>query len=85
MSKNKKIRQKGKVKLSEYFKKLNENDTVAVVKEQSFPGNFPKRIVGKTGKVIGSRGAFKLVELNDGDMTKTFIIHPIHLKKLTVK
>lgn len=82
MVKSKKIRQKGKLRLSEYYKKLDEGDTVAIVIEKSVRINFPKRMQGKTGKVIGSRGYYKLVELKDKDAVKTLIIHPIHLRKL---
>ncbi len=78
------IRQKGKVKLSEYFKKINEGDTVAIIHERGFAIAFPKRIIGNTGKVIGSRGSYRLVQISDGNKIKTFIIHPIHLKKLDV-
>jgi large subunit ribosomal protein L21e len=82
MAKSKKIRQRGKIRLSAYFKKYNEGDTVAVVKELSVSSSFPSRIVGKTGKIVGSRGRFKIVELNDGDKVKKFIIHPIHLRTI---
>jgi large subunit ribosomal protein L21e len=80
--KGKKLRQRGKVKFSEYFKKIEDGQRVAVIKEASFPGSFPKRILGRTGVVAGTRGTYKLVQINDGDKAKTFIIHPIHLKKL---
>lgn len=80
--KGKQIRTRGKVKLSDYFKKIQDGESVAIVRELGFSSAFPKRILGKSGKVIGSRGSFKLVEIADGDKIKTFIIHPIHLKKL---
>jgi len=80
--KGKRIRQRGKIKLSQYFKKLNEGDVVALVKEPSVPGNVPKRVIGRTGTVIGTRGSCKLVQINDGNLVKTFIIHPIHLKRI---
>ena len=82
MGKSKKIRQRGKIRLSDYFRIFKEGDTVAIVKEPSVSSAFPVRIVGKTGKVIGSRGRSKIVELNDGNKVKQFIVHPIHLKKL---
>ena len=82
MGKTKKIRQRGKIKLSNYFKEYNEGDTVCVVKEQSVSSSYPSRIIGKTGRVIATRGTFKIVELNDGNKVKQFIIHPIHLKKI---
>ncbi len=80
--KGKRIREKGKIKLSNYFKKLEDRDTVAVVKEPSINSGFPKRIIGMSGKIKSSRGRCKLIEIKDGDKIKTFIIHPIHLKKL---
>jgi ribosomal protein L21E len=82
MSKGKRIRQRGKTKFSEYFKKISDGERVSVVKEASFPAAFPKRILGRAGVVSGSRGGYKLVKINDGDKEKIFIIHPIHLKKL---
>ena len=78
----KRIRQKGKIRLSGYFKKLNDNDRVAIIREYGVRASFPKRILGKSGKVICSRGQYKLIEIMDGNKTKTFIIHPVHLKKL---
>tara|TARA_Y100000310_G_scaffold345856_1_gene471544 strand:- start:20351 stop:20599 length:249 start_codon:yes stop_codon:yes gene_type:complete len=82
MIKGKKIREKGKIKLSEYFKKIKDGAAVSIVVESGVNYSFPKRINGKSGKVLGSRGKFKLVGLKDGNKIKTFIIHPIHLKKL---
>lgn len=82
MVKGKKVRQKGKIALSRYFKKIEDGKKVAVVKELGVRAAYPLRIVGKTGKVIGSRGAYKIVELKDGNKVKYFIIHPIHLKVL---
>jgi len=80
--KGKRVRQKGKIKLSSYFKKFNEGDKVAITKELGVRSSFPKRIYGMSGKVTGMRGNFNLVEIKDGGKTKTFIIHPVHLRKL---
>ncbi|MBC8435088.1 50S ribosomal protein L21e [archaeon] len=82
MAKTKKIRQRGKISLSDYFRIYKVGDTVAIVKEKSVSSGHPERIVGKTGKIIGSRGRSKIVELNDGKKIKQFIIKPIHLKKI---
>ena len=82
MAKGKKIRTKGKIKLSDYFKKINSGDKVAVVKELGVRSGFPQRIVGKSGNVVGVRGRYFEVEIIDGNKKKTFIIHPVHLKKL---
>ena len=82
MVKSKKIRQKGKIRLSEYYKDLVDGDKVAVVTEKSMKRSFPPRLQGRTGEIIGTRGTFKLVKINDKDAVKTYIIHPIHLKKV---
>ena len=82
MVKGKKIREKGKFKLSQFFKKINDNISVSIVINKSFRASFPKRLNGKSGKTVGTRGKFKLVVIKEGNKTKTFIIHPIHLKKL---
>ena len=78
----KKIREKGKLRLSSYFKKVDDGCNVAVVSDVGVRFSYPKRIKGMSGKVLESRGRFKLVEIKDGNKAKTFIIHPIHLRKL---
>ncbi|MCK5450106.1 50S ribosomal protein L21e [Candidatus Pacearchaeota archaeon] len=78
----KKVREKGKLRLSQYFKKIDDGVSVAVVTDLGFQASFPKRLKGLSGKVIGSRGKFKLVGIKTGDKMKTFIIHPIHLRIL---
>jgi large subunit ribosomal protein L21e len=79
---SKKVREKGKLRLSSYFKKLEDGDSVALVIERGVRTTFPKRLQGLSGKVTGSRGKFKIVEIKDGNKLKTYIIHPVHLKKL---
>ena len=78
----KKVREKGKLNLSSYFKKIEDGSSVAIVTNLGIRSSFPKRLKGMSGKVVGSRGKFKLVEIKDGNKLKTFIIHPVHLKKL---
>ena len=78
----KKIRDKGKIRLSSYFKSIEDGERVAVIDERGVRMNFPQRLRGLSGKVIGSRGKFKEVAIKEGDKTKTFVIHPVHLKVL---
>jgi large subunit ribosomal protein L21e len=82
MTKRKNIRARGKTQLSQYFKQIKEGETVAVIDEQSIPSSYPKRIIGMAGTVVGNRGTYKVIKINDGNLEKTFVIHPIHLKKL---
>ena len=82
MARGKKVREKGKLRLSRYFKKIGDGESVAVVADAGVRASFPKRIQGMSGKVESGRGRFKLVKIKDGGKMKTFIIHPVHLRKL---
>ena len=75
-------RTKGKFSFTNYFQKLREGDSVAVVKELSFPFAYSNRLQGKTGKVIRKRGSAYEVEIKDLNMVKRYLIKPIHLKKI---
>ena len=79
---SKKIRDRGKLKLSSYFKKIEDGASVALVTDAGVRASYPKRLKGMSGKVLESRGRFKLVEIKDGNKAKTIIVHPVHLKKL---
>ncbi|MEK6873486.1 MAG: 50S ribosomal protein L21e [Nanoarchaeota archaeon] len=81
-SKRKPVHQRGKIRLSEYFKELNNGDKVAIKKEKSIPSNFNKRVHGRTGEVVAKRGSNYVVKLKEFNKEKTFIVHPIHLKKI---
>jgi large subunit ribosomal protein L21e len=78
----KRVREKGKLKLSSYFKKIEDGTNVALVTDSGVRFSYPKRLKGLSGKVVSSRGKFKLVEIKDGDKLKTFIVHPVHLRRL---
>jgi len=82
---NKNIRSKGKISFMKYFQEFNEGDSVAVVRDLTIqsPG-FPSRMQGRTGNVIGKRGKSYVVSINDFSRKKTYIIKPIHLKKIEV-
>ncbi len=80
--KGKRIRKKGKIGFSKYFKKLEDGARVSVVREYGVRASFPHRLLGNSGVIKGSRGTHKLVEIKTGNKTKTFIIHPVHLKEL---
>ncbi len=82
MANKKNIRTKGKIQFSRYFQELNKGDDVSVIIEKSLSSSFPKRLQGRTGKVKEKRGSAYLVEIKDQNKSKTFIIAPIHLKKI---
>jgi ribosomal protein L21E len=80
--KGKQVRQRGKVKLSSYFKKIDEGNSVALNIDEGMTFSFPRRFQGRSGKVVGTRGDCKLVEIKDGGKNKIFIVHPIHLRNI---
>ena len=82
---NKSIRSRGKISFTKYFQKFSEGDSVAIVKDLAVqsPG-FPDRIQGRTGKVIGKRGNSYVVIIKDFNREKTYIVRPVHLKKIEV-
>ena len=82
MIKRKFLRDKGKVRLSMYFQEFNEGDRVAVISELALQPKFPRRLQGRSGKVIDKRGDSYIIEINDLNKKKSYIIHPVHLKKL---
>ena len=82
MLKRKSVRERGKIRLSEYFQKFKEGERVAVRRELSTQPKFPKRMQGRSGVVDGKRGNSYIVKIKDLNKEKTYIIHPVHLKKL---
>jgi len=81
----KNIREKGKLSLTRYFNVFNINDTVLLKAEPSIQGGmyFP-RFHGKSGKVIGKKGACYQVAIRDGGKGKVLVVHPVHLRKLSM-
>lgn len=70
MVKRKNVRERGKLKLSNYFQKFVEGDKVAVIRERSLTKNFPDRIQGRTGKINGKKGRAYIVEIKDQNKKK---------------
>jgi len=82
MTKRKKIRTRGKLLLSRYFQEFEQEENVADVREPAVASSFPKRLQGQTGVIKGRRGRAYLVKIKDKNKEKTFLIKPIHLKKI---
>ncbi len=82
MKKRKKIREKGKVRLSKVFQEFKKGDRVCLVRELSQRGLFPKQFHGLTGTIEGKRGRAYMVRFKNGRIYKKLVIKPVHLKKL---
>lgn len=81
----KRIREKGKTRLSEYFKALGKGDKVSIIKDAGQESSFPDRIQGRTGVIEEKRGKAYLVRMMDFNEEKRYLIQPVHLKKLASK
>jgi large subunit ribosomal protein L21e len=81
MLKRKRMREKGKIKFSRYFQKLEIGDKAGIIKELSVKSSFPKQIQGRTGEIVGKKGRCYIILIKIGK-GKKFIVHPVHLKKL---
>ncbi len=74
------------MQLSRYFQELKKGDSVAVLKERAVSSSFPERLQGNTGIVGEKKGKAYVVSIKDQNKKKSFLIEPIHLKKIkTVK
>ncbi len=77
---SRKYNERGKIKISRYFKEFNNGDKVAIKIEPSVHKGFPEPVFhGKIGKIIGKRGECYIVRVKDHSVVKKLIVHPIHL------
>lgn len=82
---HKPIREKGKLSFSKYFQEFKPGDNVAVTIELSQKFGYGKKLQGRTGKVIAKRGNAYELEIKDLNKPKTYLIKPIHLRKIESK
>jgi large subunit ribosomal protein L21e len=82
MLSHKRIKTKGKISFSKFLTEFQPGDSVAVDIELAEPFSYNKKIHGKTGKVIEKRGSAYEVEIKDINKPKTYLLRPIHLKRI---
>lgn len=82
MRTHKRMKARGKFSFMRFFQKFKEGDSVAIVRDLTFPFGYKKQIQGRTGKVIEKRGSAYFVEVKDLNKPKRYLINPIHLKKI---
>ena len=81
----KQLKTHGKIQLSNYFQKFKNEDKVTVIQELAVQPKFPSKLQGRSGVIIGQRGDSYIIKMNDLNKEKTYIIHPLHLRKLQSK
>ncbi|MGB9708237.1 MAG: 50S ribosomal protein L21e [Candidatus Pacearchaeota archaeon] len=81
MLRQKRAREKGKIKPSHLVKTLKEGDPVVLIRDLSSRGMFPKQFQGKIARVVGRQGNAYTVRFLNGRVFKTLTLNPAHLKK----
>ena len=81
MKKN--YRNRGKIRLRAYLQEFKDGDQVVLKAEPAHQGGlYASRFHGNTGKIVGKQGECYYVRINDGNMAKNLLVHPVHLKAL---
>lgn len=79
---SKDLKEKGKMSLRKFLQKFSQGDKVTLAIEPSYQrGLYHRRFHGKQGVVQAKQGECYMVDVKDGTIKKTFIVHPVHLKK----
>ena len=67
--------------MTRLFQEFNNGDQVYLSVESAVQkGMYFPRFYGKTGIIVGKRGACYEVEIKDMNKKKMLISHPVHLK-----
>ncbi len=75
-------RKTGKINLRRLMQKFNNGDKVMLIADTFYQrGIYHGRFHSKIGVISGSQGGCYKVKVRDGNMDKTFIIHPVHLRR----
>jgi large subunit ribosomal protein L21e len=76
-----KFRRTGKVPINRFIKNFNIGDRVVIKIDSASSKGMPfKRFQGLSGKIVEKRGKSYLVDIKDGNKTKTVIANPEHLR-----
>ncbi|NHW00135.1 MAG: 50S ribosomal protein L21e [Thaumarchaeota archaeon] len=79
----KRVREKGIKPPSYLLQDYRPGDKVVLKYDPSVHKGMPhRRFYGKIGTVVGKRGRAYVIQVVDGDKTKTLIARPEHLKRL---
>ncbi len=78
----KRMRERGKLRLSQYFNEFETGDRVTVVRELSLMPQFPEKLQGRSGIVIGKQGDYYIIKMKDIAKEKKYLVHAVHLRRL---
>jgi large subunit ribosomal protein L21e len=76
-------RLKGKISLTRFFQKLDIGDRVCLKAEPGYQkGMYHPRYHGHVGVLVGKKGRCYEVQIRDGGMEKTLVVHPVHFQRI---
>ncbi len=79
----KKPRYRGLAPITHYLQVFEVGEKAHIIIDSgSNKGRPHHRFHGLTGEVTGMQGASYLVQIKDGNMAKTIIVNPEHMKKV---
>jgi large subunit ribosomal protein L21e len=75
-------RAKGKISLTKYFQDFKIDQRVILNAERGYQkAMYHPRFHGKPATIIGKQGKCYVVEIKDGNKSKSLIVHGVHLKR----
>ena len=75
--------QRGRISIRRAMHAYELGDRVAIVLDGSTQGGMPhRRFQGRTGHIEGRQGRAWVVKVKDGNMMKTVVARPEHLRPL---
>ena len=76
-------RDKGKINIKSYLQGFKVGERVQLYADSTFQkGRFPLQFYGKIGVVTEKQGKSYIVKIRDQNAKKSFVVHPVHLKKV---
>jgi len=77
------IREKGMPSASKVLQEFNKGEKVIIKIDSAVVKGMPyKRFQGREGLVLGKQGKCFVIRIKDGNMEKTVLANPVHLKAL---
>lgn len=78
-------KEKGRIPIARIMQQFKLGEKTYLKMDSSIhTGPFFRRFHGRTGIVTGKQGDCYLVEIKDKDKNKTVIVHPAHMRKVTI-
>mgnify|MGYP001199183794 CR=1 FL=1 len=73
--------ERGRLNITRIMYEYAIGDSVAIVLDGGQQGGMPhRRFQGRTGKITGKQGVAWVIDVKDGNMMKTVVARPEHLK-----